>query len=300
MFRADQDMSKLRPDGGKLESWVLTLPATAGMTQGDYIKLPTAGKTFAVWLDKDTGGTGIAEETTVTIPTTLAATQADYFHILNKAGTKFAIWLDIDNAGTAPTGALYVASDTKIEANIATGGSAIINAAAVVAAIGTSLTGITVLNNLDGTITFTCTTTGVVTDALPKNADDSGVGSIGVTIDTQGVNPVIPTGAIYLACDYAVQCHIDTGDLAAAVATKVYNAMLANADLVRLMDISRTSGATITVIQRQSDNVTDPTPKSYDDAGAGSITFSKTDGTALVNVQASSPSSFTNEPSLIT
>lgn len=300
MYNPNQKVEKLRTDGGKTESWVVTCPAVAAMAQGDYIKLPTANKTFAVWLDKDNAATGVFETTTVSIPATVGVTQSDYFHILNKVGTKFAIWLDIDVNGTVPTGALYVASNTKIKAGIATGGSAIVNAAAVVAAIGSSLTGITVLNNLNGTITFTCNVAGVVTNALPKNADDSGVGSIGVTVDAQGVEPVLPTGAIYLACDYKVEANVATGDNASAVAGKIYTVLTSNADFVRLMDVSNTGSGTLTIIQRQSGNVTDPTPKSYDDAGAGSILFAKTDGTALINVQASSPASFVNEPTLIT
>jgi hypothetical protein len=56
MYNPNQLMTKLRTDGGKVESWIVTVPAVAAMTQGDYIKLPSAGKTFALWLDKDTAG----------------------------------------------------------------------------------------------------------------------------------------------------------------------------------------------------------------------------------------------------
>jgi len=111
---------------------------------------------------------------------------------------------------------------------------------------------------------------------------------------------VVPTGAIYTACDFKIKASVATGDVASVVATKVYTALTSDSDFVRLMDVSNTGSGTLTIIQRQSGNVADPTPKSYDDAGAGSIIFSKTDGTAIINIQASSPSSFTNDPAIIT
>lgn len=299
MYNPNQQVEKLRTDGGKVESWVVTFPATAGATHGDFVKLSTAGKTFAVWLDIDTGYSGIAEETTITVPATAAATQADYFHILNKTGTKFAIWLDIDAAGTAPTGALYVASDVQIMASISTGDSAIDNAASIVTAIGTSLTGITVLDNLDGTITFTCNATGVVTDAEVKNADDSGAGSFLKSI-VQGVDGVSPAGPIYTACDYKIRSHILTGDTAAQVATKVHGATLGNSDFVRLMDSKDNLNGSITILQRQSGDVVNPVPKDITEAGAGSITSVNSDGRDIQNIAASSPSSFSNDPGLIT
>jgi hypothetical protein len=140
-------------------------------------------------LVKKTFTAGTREVSTITFPAVAGATQADYVHFTAQDGTKYAVWLDIDAAGTAPTGALYTAADSKIEVNVTTGQSAAQVATAVVAAIGTSMNAdFTLVDNLDGTVTCTQVYGGAVTDPVPKNADDSGAGSITVTVGTAGSN----------------------------------------------------------------------------------------------------------------
>ncbi len=133
------------------------------------------------------------EITIVTYNTFANTGQADYLHLLSEEGLKFAIWMDKDEAGTVPTGTLYLASDYQIQVDIATGDNAIAVAAKVIAAIEadeswTRYAKITIVDNVDGTLTFTQDVPGVTTNALPKNASDGGAGSIGVVIDNEGVD----------------------------------------------------------------------------------------------------------------
>jgi hypothetical protein len=142
---------------------------------------------------------GVEQIETQTYPATAGATQADYINIYNTAGEYFAVWLDIDAAGTAPTGALYVASDFQIEVDIVGGDSAIQVAGKVKAAI--ELDGDwdgydTIVDNGDGTLTFTSSVGGVLADSVPKDDDDAGVGSITVVVDTDGA--VAGTSQVYI------------------------------------------------------------------------------------------------------
>jgi len=124
---------------------------------------------------------GTREVNTVTLPTTAGAAQADYVVLYNAAGTSYAMWLDIDADGTAPTGALYVASDNQIEVDIVGGGTAAQNGTLAYTALNGNVTDMTFTDNLDGTITCAISDTGNATDFVPKDEDDSGAGSIGVS-----------------------------------------------------------------------------------------------------------------------
>lgn len=131
--------------------------------------------------------TEVAEEITVTCDTFANSDQADYVVIYNQAGQSAAVWLDLDADGTEPTGDAYLAADFQLMASIVTGDLADDVAAAVVAALGANLPDVTVVDNLDGTITITQDLPGATTDAAVHNADDSGAGSLAVSIDTDGV-----------------------------------------------------------------------------------------------------------------
>lgn len=128
---------------------------------------------------------GVAEVTTITVPDTASASQADYFMLYNKDGVSFALWLDIDGDGTAPTGANYLAADQQIEIDIATGNTAVFNAQLVKAQM-TSLLFLDVVNNGDGTITITQQKTGATTNAAAYSEDDGGAGSFSVSVDIAG------------------------------------------------------------------------------------------------------------------
>lgn len=141
----------------------------------------------------DAGISGVAQLEVVTFPATTGATQADYVLMYNAlTGESAAIWLDIDGAGTAPTGALYTAADYKITVGIATGESAAQVAAKAVIAIEASAweDEITLTDNADGTVDFQQDYSGDIADAAPKNADDSGVGSITSSTSNDGTDGV--------------------------------------------------------------------------------------------------------------
>ena len=258
------------------EVFTVTLPTTAGAAQGDYFAFqnPAALKT-AVWLDID-----LFETFTVTLPTTAGATQGDYFHFTSPGGVKTAVWLDIDGNNTPPSGALYTAADLKLEANIVAGGVATDTALAVVAAITGQSTGYTYVNNLDGTITFTASARGTATDAVPKSENDGGTGSIGVSVSVQGTAATAPSGGVYTAADNKIKATIATGDNAAAVATKVFNAI--GATVTGFTKVNNGDG-TITFTCSTRGAATDAAPHNTGDTGNGNITVAiDNDGVAAV------------------
>lgn len=129
--------------------------------------------------------TGALETVTVTVPATAGATQADYFVLTNTAGATAAFWLDIDADGTEPTGAAYVAANSKIQVSIVTGGTAAQNGTILFQAAGTILD-YTAVDNLDGTVTYTQDLMGNCTNAARHNADDSGNGSFSFSAQSNG------------------------------------------------------------------------------------------------------------------
>lgn len=130
--------------------------------------------------------TGAFEEVVVTVPSTAAATQADYFIIHNPSGDDVALWIDIDDNGTVPTGAAYVASLNQVRIDLATGGSAITNAG-ILQAAAASILNYDAVDNLDGTVTYTQTLVGNCDAAEKHNADDSGDGSFTFSGEVNGV-----------------------------------------------------------------------------------------------------------------
>lgn len=237
-----------------------------------------------------------------------AVTQADYFTIVNVDGTIFAAWLDLDANGTEPTGAIYTAADVKIEVNVTSGNTAITNAAAVKAAIeaNENWDGITITNNLDGTLTLTQDSKGAVDNIIVKSADDSGAGSFSASTTNEGVSGVEqgdyvvlknalsqetvavwmnvdsddtePTGAIYLASDYQVKVDVATGATSATNATAFADALDLETDWSGEVTIVDNENGTVTITQDYSGVVTAAVKKNADDSGVGAIT--STTGTA--------------------
>lgn len=264
------------PDAGAYEQAAVTFPTTLAAANADYLHIVNkTGTKYAIWLDK----TSEAEVFTATFPATAAATQADYLYFESTSGIKTAVWLDIDAAGVAPTGAIYTAAALKIEANIVAGGTAIDTALAVFTALTGQVTGFTMVNNGDGTITFTASERGTAPNAAGKNADDSGAGSITTTIDNEGVAAVPPTGALYLASNFQIKVEIATGGTAANNAALAKAAIEANGDWDEFTIVNAGSG----VLQFTSTllgNLTNAVPKKEDDSAAGTIAVAVTAGVA--------------------
>jgi hypothetical protein len=257
---------------GVAEVATATFATAAASTHGDFLHITNkAGRSAIVWLNKDGADDGLEEITTVTFPATAGATQGDYLHILNQAGRKTAIWLDIDGNGTAPSGALYLAADSKIKVAIVAGDLAPAVATKAVAAMG-SIPGLTILDNLDGTVTFTQTTVGTTTDAAPKSENDAGAGSIAVSITRQGAAASVPGGAIAAAADDTIKVNITTGQSAIQVATAAKAAI--GSTLVAITVLDNLDG-TVTFTQQTVGVTTDAAPYNLAEGGAGSISVTK-------------------------
>ena len=133
---------------GNAQVETITIPATSGADQGDYIVLKNAlsQKTAAVWLDIDANGTA---------PTGVKYTGADY-----------KIKVSIVTGGLAPANAALFVAALEAETDFASE--------------------ITLLDNEDGTITLTQNYAGVVTASDPENTGSTGAGSITVAEVTAG------------------------------------------------------------------------------------------------------------------
>jgi len=140
----------------------------------------------------DDATVGLAETTVLTCDTFANSGQGDHVIIENQDGETFSIWLDKDNNGTAPTGALHLAADYKIEVDIATGDTAAQVAGKVKAAIelDENWTGFeTIVDNEDGSLDIVTDTIGNTTDADTYNSAEGGAGSLSVAV-TDGVDAI--------------------------------------------------------------------------------------------------------------
>lgn len=127
---------------------------------------------------------GVLEKFLLTCPLGSAVVQGDFFHFVNLTGTKFAVWLDKDANGTEPNGTVYTAANQKIEVNV----TAAMTAAQVAAAIKLAVEAdgdfaeFTIVNNGNGTLTFTSTLYGNLTNALAYAEDEVSASSMVVAV----------------------------------------------------------------------------------------------------------------------
>lgn len=132
---------------GAAQVETITIPATAGAAQADYVVLSNyLGETLAAWLDIDGAGTE---------PTGVKYTGADYTAKVSivTGGTAAA-------NGTLFATAIGVAQDWPAA--------------------------VTIVDNEDGTVTITQKLAGACDDADPENAGSTGAGSITAATDTDG------------------------------------------------------------------------------------------------------------------
>lgn len=196
---------------------------------------PGAGVDYGVRLRMDIVLAGVAEQFTVTVPATASAAQADYLYFVAPNGSLYAVWLDIDANGTVPTGNHYVNSNNKVMVSIVTGNTAVQNAAALVSALGV-IPNLTILDNLDGTVTFTYNSTGARQDAVTYNASDSGAGSMSAVINVQGVTQINNEILAYVGARVGDIIEIGTGALKGARLAVV---AVIDANTLRLEDDAR-------------------------------------------------------------
>lgn len=138
---------------------------------------------------------GEAEVTTITFLSRANTGNGDYFVLYDTDGLAWGMALDKSGIPTDPSGAIWTAIPAERKTVVDINGQvSAIQIGDAVANNGFPLLNnapFTVVDNLDGTITFTGTEFGNTTDAVVKNATDSGNGSIVKTVGNQGVNSAV-------------------------------------------------------------------------------------------------------------
>lgn len=97
-------------------------------------------------------------------------------------------------------------------------------------------------------------------------------------------NGTAPTGAAYVASDVQIEVNITTGDTAAQVTTKAYDAIVAAGTLVDLT-ISQFSSTVLYFTATKLGNVVAPDPHNSNDSGVGSITTATVTGGVASSLQ---------------
>jgi hypothetical protein len=138
---------------------------------------------------------GVSEVTTLTFETKADSDAGDYFVIYDTAGLAWAA--SVNKAGTdpEPTGAVWAAipAARKVHVDI----SSATTAAQVAALFELGLDALTSVpfatddSAADGTMLISMTLRGNTTNAVVKNADDSGAGGIGAVVSTPGVDSAV-------------------------------------------------------------------------------------------------------------
>jgi hypothetical protein len=177
---------------------------------------------------------------------------------------------------TIPTGAIWTAipSDHKDVISISTLTTAAEVAAAVEVAFDALSSGVATDDSADdGTMTFTQSAIGAVSDCQVKNKTDAGAGSISA-VNTQSGRE--PTGAAWglVSSGNKVQCDITGASTAAGVAAAVEVSFDSLASGIVTDDTA--ADGTMTFTQAGSGVVSAAIPKDYNDAGAGTISVADT------------------------
>jgi len=273
-------------NAGKQEIQTLTFPALSAATDGDYFTVTdTNGAKWAAALDKyglslsepsgaiyaaiaagkktyvDCSGDGTAEVQTLTWPALAGATDGDYIAFYDARGRAWAIAIDTTgSAVTPPTGAIWAAipAERKSYSNFSTG----TNAASMAVIAETAMNALTDFADYfttddtaaDGTMLLTSDINGVLTNPVPKSFDDAGAGSISAAETTPGV--------------WATAIEVAASVEAAIDALTGFTALIVTDDTA--------ADGTMTFTHQAYGDVADADLKSFDDAGAGSITFDET------------------------
>ncbi len=227
-----------------LMSDTVTVAATANSLAQDLTHIMVADLTATIVganVAAKTFISGTKEVQTLTFPTKAGATGGDYVEIFDASGAAWAAALNKSGTDPVPTGAIYTAIAAGKKTNVDI--SSATTAADVVGLILTALnalTGftavITLVDNTDGTLTSTQIVPGPTSNPVPKNANDSGVGSITAVETTPGVagdvditnNQITET-----AHGYATGAKIDlttSGTLPAGLSATAYYLIAADAN----------------------------------------------------------------------
>lgn len=203
LFAASNNQATLAYKNAVLETYIITFPSTAAATQADYLMIfNAAGESTALNLDIDantsvpSGANYVGSDNQIEVDivgggtATQNATLAFAALNGNVTGVGFTDNLDgtitVALTSAGPTtdaepfdeddsgaGSIVVGAITKgVLATTAIAGGALLAAV--------SLTDVTFADAGNGTVTASMDDIGNATDAIPKDADDSGAGSIGV------------------------------------------------------------------------------------------------------------------------
>jgi hypothetical protein len=159
---------------------VMSFPLNPGQVV-ENLKSDLGGAVEQTYVDVGASpSTGGLQSVVVTFAAASATTQGDYFTFEQPDEDVLAVWLNIDNNDTAPSGAVYTAADNPVEVDIAGADTAAQVAGKVKTAIEADLdfADVTIVDNLDGSLTLTYDLLGAYAEAGVYNADDSGAGSV--------------------------------------------------------------------------------------------------------------------------
>jgi hypothetical protein len=270
--------------------------------QANYVDAAPAVKTFT----SDT-----FEVQTLTFPAFAGVTDGDYIVVENAAGVKYAVYADKTGSTVAPTGAIYLAATHKVKANISADTTAAQVAARFETAFNT-LTGFTASittddTAADGTMTLTQIVVGPTTNPVPKNADDSGAGSLAGIQSTAGLLTTLSLSANTItitAHPYALGTKValtTAGSLPTGLSATNYYVIpvdvntiklassLANAVAGTAVDITTEGGGTHTLTAATSTSNVLKLQKSNDstnwtDISSMTVTIATTTGTSLFEI----------------
>lgn len=267
-FLNDKGVSNIEtltiPATGEYGEHILSVPATAAATQGDFCVLYSKkiNKSVGVWLDIDANGTP---------PTSLVYSSTDY-----------QVEVNIVTGGTAIQNAALLVLALAAETNF---------------------TDVTVDDNLDGTITFIQDVVGTTFEKFGyANSGNTGAGSFLITITEVGLAGITqadyvvlsnsagdtlavwfdvdedgtePTGAAYAAADATLLIPIATGDDSTTNARNVFGLLDADA-WADSMVITDNLNGTIKITTAIGVAPTAAAPHNADDSALGAITIAAT------------------------
>ena len=194
----------------------------------------------------ETANTGKSAVNTLTFPAVAGATEGDFIVLQDADGVKWGVVLDKNGGGVANAGPIFSAINTALKMAVADISGAI-DAASVALIAVTQLnlivgfTGaITLLNNLDGTVTVTGVARGlnVIT---PLNATEAGAGSITKSAVTVGVvsainittNEIVATTTSFSTGNEVI-VSINSGTLPAPLTAGTFYVIKVSANLIKL------------------------------------------------------------------
>jgi hypothetical protein len=186
-------------------------------------------------------------------------------------------------ASVAPSGPLWTAATYKGLADISADTTAAQVAARAETALN-ALTGFTAAittddTAADGTMTLTQVVKAPVTNPVPKDAAESGAGTITGVQTTSGVASVAPSGPLWTAATYKGLADISGDTTAAQVAARAETAFNALTGFTAAITTDDTAAnGTMTLTQTASGPTVNPVPKDAAESGAGTITGVQTVG----------------------